>query len=265
MSYKSTDLMSNKSTKITRLRLVIYVLISMLFLVSCTVPGGSSQVTDVPVATDTPQAEPTNTPVAETDPAPTVTPKEETDRAEASASTAAQTFVIVGEESEARFIIDELLFGAPKTVIGTTSELSGELTVNAANPSASEIGPIQVDANTFITDNDRRNGAIRRFILQTSRYKFITFTPTAISGMPDAVSIGDEVSFDVSGNLTIRDITNPVSFTVTLQIVSESELQGIATTVIAREAYALTIPQVPSVANVSEEVIVEFDFVARAE
>jgi len=259
--------MSNKSTKITWLRLVIYVLISMLFLVSCTVPGGSSQVTDVPVATDTPQAEPTNTPVAETDPAPTVTPKEETeaDRAEASASTAAQTFVIVGEESEARFIIDELLFGAPKTVIGTTSELSGELTVNAANPSASEIGPIQVDANTFITDNDRRNGAIRRFILQTSRYKFITFTPTAISGMPDAVSIGDEVSFDVSGDLTIRDITNPVSFTVTLQIVSESELQGIATTVIAREAYALTIPQVPSVANVSEEVIVEFDFVARAE
>ncbi len=257
--------MSYKSTKITRLRLVIYVLISMLFLVSCTVPGGSSQVTDVPVATDTPQAEPTNTPVAETDPAPTVTPKEETDRAEASASTAAQTFVIVGEESEARFIIDELLFGAPKTVIGTTSELSGELTVNAANPSASEIGPIQVDANTFITDNDRRNGAIRRFILQTSRYKFITFTPTAISGMPDAVSIGDEVSFDVSGDLTIRDITNPVSFTVTLQIVSESELQGIATTVIAREAYALTIPQVPSVANVSEEVIVEFDFVARAE
>ena len=257
--------MSNKSTKIIRLRLVIYVLISMLFLVSCTVPGGSSQVTDVPVATDTPQAEPTNTPVAETDPAPTVTPKEETDRAEASASTAAQTFVIVGEESEARFIIDELLFGAPKTVIGTTSELSGELTVNAANPSASEIGPIQVDANTFITDNDRRNGAIRRFILQTSRYKFITFTPTAISGMPDAVSIGDEVSFDVSGDLTIRDITNPVSFTVTLQIVSESELQGIATTVIAREAYALTIPQVPSVANVSEEVIVEFDFVARAE
>ena len=265
MSYKSTDLMSYKSTKITRLRLVIYVLISMLFLVSCTVPGGSSQVTDVPVATDTPQAEPTNTPVAETDPAPTVTPKEETDRAEASASTAAQTFVIVGEESEARFIIDELLFGAPKTVIGTTSELSGELTVNAANPSASEIGPIQVDANTFITDNDRRNGAIRRFILQTSRYKFITFTPTAISGMPDAVSIGDEVAFDVSGDLTIRDITNPVSFTVTLQIVSESELQGIATTVIAREAYALTIPQVPSVANVSEEVIVEFDFVARAE
>ena len=257
--------MSNKSTKIIRLRLVIYVLISMLFLVSCTVPGGSSQVTDVPVATDTPQAEPTNTPVAETDPAPTVTPKEETDRAEASASTAAQTFVIVGEESEARFIIDELLFGAPKTVIGTTSELSGELTVNAANPSASEIGPIQVDANTFITDNDRRNGAIRRFILQTSRYKFITFTPTAISGMPDAVSIGDEVSFDVSGDLTIRDITNPVSFTVTLQIVSESELQGVATTVIAREAYALTIPQVPSVANVSEEVIVEFDFVARAE
>ena len=134
--------------------------------------------------------------------------------------------MILAQESEARFIINEELFGQPKTVVGTTNALSGELTVDRANPSASVIGPIQIDAGTFVTDNNRRNGAIQRFILQSSRHRFITFNPTALSGLPDAAAIGDEIQFEITGDLTVRDITAPVLFTVTMQIVSESELRG---------------------------------------
>ncbi len=251
------------------LRLMTYVLISALILGACAAAAPASSVeAPVPVAADTatPEPEPTNTPVSETEPVPTPTPpaREEAD-ADSMPSTASQTFAIVAEESEARFLIDELLFGAPKTVIGTTRALSGELTVNPTDPPTSAIGPIQIDASTFVTDHNRRNGAIRRFILQTNQHQFITFTTTALSGLPHTVSVGDEVHFDVTGDLTIRDITNPVSFAVTLQIVSESELRGSATTVVTREAYELTIPQVPNVANVGEEFIVEFDFVARAD
>ena len=176
-----------------------------------------------------------------------------------------QTFVIVAQESEARFIIDELLLGQPKTVIGTTNSLSGELTVDAANPAASVFGPIQIDAGTFVTDNDNRNGAIRRFILQSNRHQYITLNVTELTGLPDAVSVGDEIEFEITGDLTVRDITNSVLFIVTMQVVSESELRGTAATIVAREAFEITIPQVQSVANVGEEFIVEVDFVARAE
>ena len=169
------------------------------------------------------------------------------------------------EESEARFIIDEELLGQPKTVVGTTTALSGELTVDSANPLASVIGPIQIDADIFVTDNSRRNGAIRRFILQSNQHQFITFNTTALAGLPQAVAVGEEIQFEITGDLTVRDITKPVLFTVTLQIVSESELKGSAATIVARETFGLTIPQVPSVANVGEEFIVEFDFVARTE
>ena len=43
-------------------------------------------------------------------------------------------FQIVPEGTEARFLIDEVLMGQPKTVVGTTSQVSGGITVDPANP-----------------------------------------------------------------------------------------------------------------------------------
>jgi polyisoprenoid-binding protein YceI len=272
----STHLFSRTSTAaqlfIRRLTLIAFVLLGALVLAACSTPGDTpSDAETAPVAADTataaPEPEPTDTPIPEPEPAPAATapPQEEAETESAEMPAVSQTFVIVGEESEARFIIDEELFGQPKTVVGITNALSGELTVDPANPSGSVIGPIQIDAGSFVTDNNRRNGAIQRFILQSNRHRFITFNTSALSGLPDAVAVGDEIQFEISGDLTVRDITEPVLLTVTMQVVSESELQGSASTVVARETFELTIPQVPNVANVGEEFIVEFDFVARAE
>lgn len=260
------------SSLLRRLGPVLCLLICLLLLAACEGPGPSEPAAgSEPVAADTPtpqpEPEPTDTPVPEPEPAPTATavPQEESEAESVESPVVGRTFVIAPEESEARFIIDEELFGQPKTVVGTTSALSGELTVVAANPSASQIGVIQIDADTFITDHDRRNGAIRRFILQSNRHRYITFNATALTGLPAEVAVGEEVQFKISGDLTVRELTKPVLFDVTLQVLSETEIQGTASTVVALETFELTIPQVPSVANVGEEFIVEFDFVARAQ
>ena len=260
------------SSLLRRLGPVLCLLICLLLLAACEGPGPSEPAAgSEPVAADTPtpqpEPEPTDTPVPEPEPAPTATavPQEESEAESVESPVVGRTFVIAPEESEARFIIDEELFGQPKTVVGTTSALSGELTVVAANPSASQIGVIQIDADTFITDHDRRNGAIRRFILQSNRHRYITFNATALTGLPAEVAVGEEVQFEISGDLTVRELTKPVLFDVTLQVLSETEIQGTASTVVALETFELTIPQVPSVANVGEEFIVEFDFVARAQ
>lgn len=279
---------------IARLRLIAIVLLTALLLAACggsdapssdqeEAPAAADTATPVPepdptdtpepAPTDTPMPEPTDTPVpepeptdtpeAEPEPAPTAAPMEESESAEGPGM--GQVFVIVAEESEARFSIDEELLGQPKTVVGVTNAISGEIKVDASNPAASAIGPIQIDAGTFVTDNDRRNRAIRRFILQSNRYQYITFSSTELSGMPDSVAVGDEVEFEVTGDLTVREVTNPVLFIVTLRVISESELSGSAATILVVEDYELRIPDVPSVANVGEEFIVEFDFVARTQ
>lgn len=280
------------------LKLIILVLLAALLLAACggsdapasdaeEAPAAADTATPVtepdptdtpePVPTDTPMPEPTDMPAPEPEatdtpepepeaaPAATAPPQEETAAESAESPGAGQTFVIVAEESEARYIIDEELLGQPKTVVGTTSAISGELIVDPANPAVSSIGPIRIEAGTFTTDSNRRDGAVRRFVLQTSQYQFITFTATEYVGLPDAAAIGDEIQFEVTGDLTVRTITKPAIFIVTMQVVSESELRGSAATIIVRDDYELRIPQVPSVANVGEEFIVEFDFVARAQ
>ena len=281
---------------VPHLRLIVIVLLAALLVAACgggdepaseaeeapaaadsatPVPEPDPTDTPVPVPTDTPmpdptdtpvpEPEPTNTPEPEPEPPPTAAPQEESAAESTEMPGTGQKFVIVADESEARFSIDELLFGQPKTVIGITNAITGEITVDAANPAASIIGPIQIEAGTFVTDNDRRNGAIRRFILQSNQYQFVTFNSTELSGMPDSVAVGDDIEFEVTGELTVRDVTNPVLFIVTLQVISETELRGSAATIVVRDEFDLTIPQVPNVANVGEEFIVEFDFVARAQ
>lgn len=171
-------------------------------------------------------------------------------------------FAIVQAESEARFMIDEVLRGEPKTVVGVTDQVAGEILYNPADPSSAQVGTILVNARTLATDSGGRNRAIGNQILDTGDYEFISFTPTAISGLPDTAQVGEAVTFQITGDLTIRDVTREVTFEVTVVPVSADRLEGTATTIIIKEDYGLTIPNVPFVANVSEEVVLEIDFVA---
>jgi polyisoprenoid-binding protein YceI len=84
-----------------------------------------------------------------------------------------------------------------------------------------------------------------------------------MTGLPEAVGMNQAVTFQLTGDLTVRDITNSVTFEVTATMVSEERLEASATTNVTRDAYGLTIPNVPGVANVSNDVILEMDLVAR--
>jgi polyisoprenoid-binding protein YceI len=171
-------------------------------------------------------------------------------------------FEIVQADSEVRFILDEVLRGNPKTVIGATDQIAGEILYDAADPASAQVGTILVNARTLVTDDDRRNRAIGNQILDSGNFEFISFTPTAVTGIPASVGPGESVIFQITGDLTIRDVTTEVTFQATVVHVSADRLEGTATTTVQRGDYGLTIPNVPFVANVSEEVVLEIDFVA---
>jgi polyisoprenoid-binding protein YceI len=171
-------------------------------------------------------------------------------------------FQLIEGETEARFIINEVLRGEPKTVIGKTSAVSGEIFINLEAPSASEVGLISVEAGTLRTDNNFRNGAIRDFILQTGKYPQITFSPLAIDGLPTNVAVGDTFAFELTGDLTIREITQQVTFVVNVTAESETSVRGDASTTVLRQDFDLTIPSVAQVAGVEPQVILELEFTA---
>jgi polyisoprenoid-binding protein YceI len=183
--------------------------------------------------------------------------------AEVETTTSVVVFQIVEEGTEARFIIDEVLRGEPKTVIGATNNVTGEIRINLDNPAETEVGQIVIEAGTLRTDNNFRNGAIENFILQTGSYPFISFSPTVIQGLPAMAKVGDVFTFELTGDLTIREISRPVTFSVTVTAQSEAEIRGAASTTVLREDYELNIPSVPQVAGVANEVLLELDFTAR--
>jgi polyisoprenoid-binding protein YceI len=178
----------------------------------------------------------------------------------------AQTFSLA-EGSEARFYIDEVLFGNDKTVIGTTPGVTGDIQFDIANPQATTVGIITVDASQLATDDNRRNNQIKNRILESSKdeFKFITFEPTSIAGFPEAIAVGDTFNVQMTGNLTIRGVSKEQSFDVTVTVVSETELQGLGSATILHADYGLSIPKVPIVARVEDEVRLEIAFTAFAQ
>jgi polyisoprenoid-binding protein YceI len=214
----------------------------------------SEPATTVPTAASEPTTaaevgDPTTAPTAET------APQEETE---------VTLFNILPQESEVSFTLSEDLRGQPTTVVGVTDQVAGQLFVNFDDPAASQVGVIRINARTLATDSEFRNRAIRGQILRSAQdeYEFIDFTPTSIAGMPEAVTVGTPVTFQIVGDLKIQDITQPVTFDVTVTPVSEQRLEGVATTTVQRGDFGLTIPNAPGVANVSEEVALEINFVA---
>ncbi|MFN2136184.1 MAG: YceI family protein [Candidatus Promineifilaceae bacterium] len=173
-------------------------------------------------------------------------------------------YAIDSSASTVRFELNEELRGQPVTVVGTTDQIAGEIAVDLADLSTATAGPMQINARGLATDNNFRNRAIQNEILDTGGYEFITFTPMAVNGLSGSAAPGDTFEFTIDGDLTIRDITQPVTFAVSATAVSDSQITGTATAVVQRADYNLLIPSVPNVANVEEEVELYIDFVANA-
>jgi polyisoprenoid-binding protein YceI len=173
-------------------------------------------------------------------------------------------FEIIPAESQARFLIDEILHGEEKTVIGKTNQVTGQIAFDFSDPSTAAAGPIKISALTLETDSGFRNRAIQNYILLSRIYEYVIFTPTTVNELPQNIVIGEAVEFQIEGDLTITAHTQPLAFTVTAVPFSESRLEGSATATINRSDFDLVVPSATGVAAVGETVILELDFAAAA-
>ena len=206
------------------------------------------------------QEEPTAAPVQEE---PTAVSVEETVAPPAEAPAGLAIFEIDSEQSEARFLIDEVLRGSPVTVVGVTNAVAGQVAFDVENPATAQVGQILINARTIVTDSEFRNRAISNRILFTNDYEFITFTPTQLVGLPESVAIGEAYSFQIVGDLTITDQTREVTFDATVTPTGNS-LQGLASVTILYADFGLEIPFSQSVDSVEDSVILELEFTAPA-
>ena len=219
-----------------------------------------ASATPPPTTAPTPIPLPTETPVEE----PAV-PAELPAPAEADEPGLGQQFAIVAEESEARFLIEEVLFGTPKTVVGATNAVTGTFIVDLAGVTASLL-EVEVDLRTLATDNDNRTRALHNNILHTnqSEFQYARFEGLAFENLPAGVTSGQPFDFQVRGNLTIHGVTQEAVFDVTLTPVSETRLEGLASMTIVYADYDVHILRLPQqVASVEDVTMLEMAFIAE--
>lgn len=150
------------------------------------------------------------------------------------------------------------------TVRGRLGKLSGKLELDPKAPEKADF-EIAVDVAGIDTGEPKRDGHLRSGdFFEAEKYPQIVFKSNAIFKR-------GESRYTASGDLTIKDVTRPVSFEIELDGVGVDaqggkHLGATATTTIDRTAFGLTwnMP-VPNGVLVSEKIKIEVDLQALDE
>ncbi|MEM7027980.1 MAG: YceI family protein [Chloroflexota bacterium] len=212
--------------------------------------------------------EPEPTPVP-----PTSTPLPEPAAADSGETIEVRTFTVVPEESNASYIVDEEFLGGALgklgiaagevDVIGSTQTLEGQLQLNLADLSAAlGTNRFTVNLSTLKTDEDRRDNWIQENGPEFGKFSLAEFVATSLSDTPTSYNDGDEVQFKMNGDLTIRDITNAVTFDVSAKLEGDT-LSGTATVPLLMSDFGIDPPNFANTLTVKDAFEVSVDFVAK--
>ncbi len=174
-------------------------------------------------------------------------------------------FKIISGESKVFYEVNETFLNQNNrfnTAVGITPQISGEVYANLQNPPASSLSVIEVDISQFESDSSRRDDAIRQKWLESARFPIARFVPTKIEGLPESYTEGKEYSFRVTGELTVRDTTKPVTFDVRASLANQT-LTGNATTTILMSDFGIGPISIAGILQTEDIVKVTLQFVAR--
>ncbi|CAG0935282.1 Protein YceI [Thermoflexales bacterium] len=202
-----------------------------LFVLDRTIFAPTAVSSALPVAPTLAAPTPAPTQAATPAPAATVAATQAPAAAPGAAAGSATRYRIDAAQSEAGYEVGETFFQDNRfaTAIGRTSAIAGDVLVDFAQPANSQLGTLVIDISQLTSDEGRRDNYIRNNGLESARYPEATFKPTKIEGLPASAQPGDELTFKVTGELTVKETTKPVTFDVTLKT-GENQLSGTATT-----------------------------------
>ncbi|NCC33079.1 MAG: YceI family protein, partial [Chloroflexia bacterium] len=250
-----------------RLQMIMIVLLAGLLAACGSAPAAAPVATEAPVAVATtpPTAAPAaTTPVEPTAQSDATTPTEEP---ATSAAPEVQLFRIDAASSEVTYEVGEVFLNQGNRyalAVGRTQQINGEIELDRANPQNSMVGPIEIDISAFASDSPRRDNAIRDRWLESARFPLATFVPTMIEGLPEQYTDGEELTLMITGDLTVRDVTNSVTFTVTSQL-DGSQLIGNASGEVNMTDFGFDPPDIIGVLRAEDKVLIGFRFVANAD
>ncbi|MEZ4863547.1 MAG: YceI family protein [Caldilineaceae bacterium] len=187
----------------------------------------------------------------------------------------ARRFVVVPEESKASYIVHEEFFAGAlakygieagkQEVVGSTQEVAGELELKVDDPANALVsGRFTVNLPSLATTRSLRDGWIRDNALQSNKYPIAEFVATAIENAPASYTDGEEVTFQLLGDLTVRDRTQPATFDVTATLTGDT-IKGVATTAMQITDFGFDPPSFANTLTVANDLTIQIELTAKAQ
>jgi polyisoprenoid-binding protein YceI len=161
----------------------------------------------------------------------------------------------------ARYRVRERLVGQdlPNDAVGETKTLSGAISFDSSGKVIRQASKFVVDAGTFVSDKNRRDGFVRGRLLESDSYPEVVLVPTAVSGISLPLPSSGTKPFEMTGDLTVRGVTRPTSWKGTAQF-QDGSVTGSAATAFTFDDIQMEQPRVPVLLSVADTIRLEIDF-----
>ncbi|HXG42311.1 MAG TPA: YceI family protein [Dehalococcoidia bacterium] len=175
-------------------------------------------------------------------------------------------FSVVPEQSEASYIAREKLAALPVSseAVGRTNAISGDIYLTRQGLAPSPPSLLRVDLRTLRSDEGRRDNYVRNNTLQADRFPYAEFVLERVDGFPTDYREGEEVALQLSGTMTIRGVSRPMSFDVRARY-GGGTLTGVAHATFRLSDFGLSPPNIAGFVTVEDEMRLQIVLVARLE
>jgi polyisoprenoid-binding protein YceI len=148
--------------------------------------------------------------------------------------TTAGSYLLDTEHSRIGFVIRQMMISK---VPGYFEDFEGSIYLDSDDPSRST-ARLAIRAGSIQTANKRRDAHLRKAFLATEDHPTITFTSTKVEQT-------GETTFDVTGPLTIRGVTHPVTIAFQLTGTPGDQVTFSGTATIDRRDWGVAWHPVP--------------------
>ncbi|MBA3340882.1 MAG: YceI family protein [Gemmatimonadaceae bacterium] len=174
---------------------------------------------------------------------------------------AALRYEVAPTGNEVRYRIREQLarIPLPNDAIGRTGQITGGISVATDGAIVVAESKFVVGTGSLASDSDRRDGFVKRRVLETDQFPTVEFVPSGARGLPRGLPTTGTHGFELIGNLTVRGVTRPTRWRVNATVAGGS-VKGRASTAFTFADFNIAQPRVPVVLSVADTIRLEYDF-----
>ena len=167
--------------------------------------------------------------------------------------------------SSVRYLVGEQLArrDLPNDAIGVTSDITGDIFLGKSGKIDKNNSKIIVKLGSLESDDSRRDNYLKtRTLIGSAQFPEAVFVPEEISGLDWPIKEGGKLIFEMAGQMTIRGITKPMTWTVEANL-EKGLITGHADTKIYFSDYGIPKPTLLFILSMDDEIRLEADLLIR--